>query len=484
MNLSPLEENKINFLEKLDEKEIKPQFPKKKKTGKIFLLTIIFLLVFLVSFFSPVIISTKKMLSSFNARDFFSIWKTVVKLISAQDKTMKGEKENRINILLLGIGGKGHDGPNLTDTIILLSIQPKEKKAAILSIPRDLYVPIPGYSWKKINSAYAYGEINNSGGELTSQVAEDILGMPINYYLTCDFNGFQKILDDLGGIEINVEKSFTDNEYPTSDFKIQTISFKEGLQKMSGEKALEFVRSRHGNNGEGSDFARSKRQEKVIVAVKNKIFSFGTLANPSKISNLLNSLSDHIKTNMELYEIIRLANLAKGIDYTKTITKVLDDSRDGPLYSDITVDGAFILKPKTGSFKEISDIAQNIFSEEPLAAAASNNEKAVQKTKIIVQNGTTYPGLAFNSSEDLKSLNFDIIEIGNAAKQDYEKTIIYDLTNGLKNDSLKILKEKFNAEDYPSSPEFLANGSGIDFLIILGKNVVPTSATNTKNYSL
>ena len=174
---------------------------------------------------------------------------------------------------------------------------------------------------------------------------------------------------------------------------------------------------------------------------------------------------------MEPHEIIRLANLAKNIDRTKIITQVLDNNK-GPLYSDITIDGAYILKPKAGNFKELASIVNNIFDQ---SINSANKDLINQKTKIIVQNGTTYPGLAFDIAQKLKSLNFEVLQISNAPEQNYKKTIIYNLTQGEKEESLKILKEKLEAEVSSSRPDFLDNELPADFLIILGRNALPAS---------
>lgn len=479
---------KINLLNDFKQREIRDQDellpPKKSKKIKILFFVAVFIFFFLISFFSPLIVSTKNILRNFGSGNVLGFWQTVVKLINAQDKLLKGEENDRINILLLGMGGKGHEGPYLTDTVILVSIKPSEKKTALFSIPRDLYVPVPGFGWRKINIAYTLGEISKKeGGELTSQAVENIFELPIHYFVACDFNGFKKIIDDAGGIDVYVEKSFTDNQYPFDDLKTQTISFKEGKQKMSGEEALKFVRSRHGTNNENSDFARSKRQQKVILALKNKILSFGTLINPTKISNLLNGLNENVKTNLELYEIIKLTNLAKNIDNSNVIAKVLDNGADGLLSSTIAENGAYILKPKAGNFKEIAFVVNNIFKVSGVVNAAISTDKdsnvpSNYGAKIIVKNGTVYPGLAAKTAENLKSEKFELIKIGNSLRRDYEKTIVCDLTEGGKKEALEILKEKLEADACFSNPDLETDESGADFLIILGKNAIPLANTN------
>ena len=184
-----------------------------------------------------------------------------------RNKTLEGEKDDRINILIMGMGGKYHEGSYLTDTIMIASIKPSTKQVSLVSLPRDLQVEIPGYGWRKINNANAFGEINNEGygAELARQVVEKSFDMDIHYYIRIDFTGFEEIVDSLNGIDVMVDSAFTDYQYPTEDKKYQIVSFRAGPQTMYGEEALKYARSRHsGMNGEGSDFARSKRQQKNI----------------------------------------------------------------------------------------------------------------------------------------------------------------------------------------------------------------------------
>ncbi|MFH0927967.1 MAG: LCP family protein, partial [bacterium] len=182
----------------------------------------------------------------------------------------KSDNTGRTNILLLGVGGYGHEGPQLSDTILLVSLDREDKKVGIISIPRDLSVEIPGYGERKINSANAYGEEKGQGEgpKLAAQVAESVFGMPVHYYVRVDFNAFQSIIDQIGGVDINVDRAFTDSQYPTNDYGVETISFNAGWQHMDGQTALKYSRSRHGTGGEGSDFARSARQQKILNAVK------------------------------------------------------------------------------------------------------------------------------------------------------------------------------------------------------------------------
>lgn len=147
----------------------------------------------------------------------YSLWENVKRLAGSEDLLLKGENEGRINFLILGQGGVVHDGPYLTDTIILASIKPDTKQVALLSLPRDLVVNIPSWGFKKINSANAYGEEKGTGqgAVLATEVVNKLVNLPIHYYIRLDFDGFKKIIDQIGGVSINIERSFTDNQFPT-----------------------------------------------------------------------------------------------------------------------------------------------------------------------------------------------------------------------------------------------------------------------------
>jgi LCP family protein required for cell wall assembly len=198
---------------------------------------------------------------------------SVKNFIFHSDNVMIGQTDDRINILLLGIGGSGHDGPYLSDTNIIMSIKPSTKEVAMISIPRDLAVKINNYGVRKINNANAFGELEQSGNgaEYARKVFEETFNISIPYYARVDFEAFKEIIDNVGGITVNVERSFTDLSYPGPNDSYQTISFQAGEQEMNGEQALIFSRSRHGSNGEGSDFARARRQQLMLSAFKKKL---------------------------------------------------------------------------------------------------------------------------------------------------------------------------------------------------------------------
>lgn len=342
---------KLNFLNYFQEKKERKWFK------KIFRPLIVLCLVVLL-FFSQILFTSESIL---NEVPKLSFWKGVIKLVIFQKPLLKGEISDRINLLLLGMGGAEHEGAYLTDTIILVSLKSSTQQVALLSIPRDLYVPIPGYGWQKINAANAVGEIKEKdGGKLSSLVVSHLFDLPIHYYLRVDFEGFKKIIDLLGGIEVMVERSFIDSQFPAPYFKYQTIRFERGQQTFDGKRALEFVRSRHGSNGENSDFSRIKRQQKVLLAVKEKLKKIKILEEPKKIWHLLNLFEKYFKTNLEFDELISLGKIISQIEENKIITKSLGIEENGLLIPDIN-NGAYILRPKSGDFKELIKVAQEIF---------------------------------------------------------------------------------------------------------------------------
>jgi polyisoprenyl-teichoic acid--peptidoglycan teichoic acid transferase len=305
------------------------------------------------------------------------------------------ESDNRVNILLLGTGGGSHEGPNLTDTLIFASLDPQNNKVTLVSIPRDLWVPDLSMSVKKINGAYADGEAKKKGGGLieAKAVVSEITGQTIDYGVRLDFSGFVKAVNIIGGLDVNVENTFDDYQYPidgqednscghtpdeaqalasdsaeqlVQDFpcRYKHIHFDKGLQHMDGETALEFVRSRHATQTiEASDFARSTRQEKVIKAFKDKVLSAQTLINPGKIISLYNILSGSIDTDIkqgEFDDFIRLAEKMRNAKIQSVVIDAGDDTvqRPGlltipPISSDYDYAWTLIPRVGNGNFSEI-----------------------------------------------------------------------------------------------------------------------------------
>ncbi|MFN2581651.1 MAG: LCP family protein [Candidatus Dormibacteria bacterium] len=250
----------------------------------------------------------------------------------------------RVNIAVYGYGGNGHDGAFLSDSIMLISIQPQPNgppQVAEISIPRDWYVPIQlstsRTTYARINEAYSdgmtgEGPVNpsqeNAGAAVADPTLTHLLGVNIDHFVGVDFQAFKEAVDAVGGVDVNVPATFTDYQYPhgecdQGDCAYTTVHFKAGMQHMNGATALQFARSRHGDNGEGSDFARSRRQQLVVAALKQKAESAGGIGS---LPGLINSLGDNVLTDLQIGDAESLYGLVQNLD-TKTIEHVsLDDS--------------------------------------------------------------------------------------------------------------------------------------------------------------
>jgi len=247
-------------------------------------------------------------------------------------KSTKG----RTNILLLGIPGGHHAGKDLTDTLIFFSIDRRSGASLMLSLPRDIWID----SMKaKINTAYHYGEEKKVGGglSLVKKVVSEVTGQPIHYAVLLDFSGFVKAIDALGGVEVEVKEGFTDNRYPlpgkendnchgdsTYQCRYERLHFEAGWQHMDGERALKYARSRYSVGDEGTDFARSRRQQRVLLAVRRKIFSWNTLRHPSNFWQLYQILKSSVKTDIRPQDYAGLVKLALKFDPSRLRTEVLD----------------------------------------------------------------------------------------------------------------------------------------------------------------
>jgi polyisoprenyl-teichoic acid--peptidoglycan teichoic acid transferase len=464
---------------------------KKSIIGRLFKMAAVFFIFCLVTL---LIFTTQALYSGYSGGLSNAWYKNISfiapiqQLVESADRKLKGEENDRINILLLGMGGEKHSGGYLTDTIMLVSIQPSTKKVSMLSIPRDLVVPIEGMGWKKINSINSYAELKNpgDGGQAVSQAIGDILDIPINYFIRVDFQGFIKIVDELGGVKVTVDNQLDDyrypimgreNSYPLSS-RYEHLSVKPGETEMDGELALKFARSRHGLGAEGSDFARARRQQKIIEAVKDKALSLETLFKPLAIKNIITVLDNHVSMNVEIPEMIKFWQLSKGIKRENIINKVLDTSAGGLLVNGRGDEGAYILEPRSGDFTEIQYLVKNIFSDAP---QKEKNEIAEESARVEIRNGTWVNGLASHESLDLEKYGFKVVRVSNAGERNLATSTIYDITYGAKLKSLKILKEKTGASVGFGLPEWLDKemkeeastrtmDEKPDFILVLGQD--------------
>jgi LCP family protein required for cell wall assembly len=338
---------------------------------------------------------------------------------------MKGEKEDRVNILLLGMrGANDPSGGLLSDTIQVLSIEPKANKASLISIPRDLYVDNPATGSKsKLNAVHAYGEQKGPGQGMTymEQEVGTITGLPIQYAVTVNFDAFNQLLTAIGGITITLDKPFEEsaqfNQLGVCDantFTIKTGQFQNkvikshtvvvngvkkkvsikapmyplcsnahpecngdfklpaGQQTLTAEQALCYARSRDNTN----DFQRAQRQQQVMQAIKDKLLSVGTLTDFGKLNGIMSSLGDNVKTDMQPWELKRLYDLygeMKGYTMYNRVIDSTDDPEVGLVYGVQDPTAGDILMPKGDNYDKIQSLFQNIFTLSPQPAKSQSN---------------------------------------------------------------------------------------------------------------
>ena len=264
-----------------------------------------------------------------------------------------------LNILFLGYGGPGDDGPYLTDSMLVASIEPTSQRAAILSIPRDLVVPIPalpdtGTITARINLAYAIGldrqrfpNVRDSwraatgGGDLAAASVSEVIGRPVDYWIAVDFAAARHVIDALGGIEVTVPQPLDDRYFPATDRTgYRHIHFDAGRQRLSGERALEYARSRQTT----SDFDRSRRQQLLLMAIRQPLGSLGV----AQLLALVPVLRDNVRTNLRPSELFQLAHILAKIPPGNIRQIGLDDSR--MLLRRDLPDGTYLLSPRDGDF--------------------------------------------------------------------------------------------------------------------------------------
>jgi LCP family protein required for cell wall assembly len=415
-------------------------------------------------------------ISNENKKSFVhDVSSVVTSVISPKLKALRGEDEGRINILLLGLSGGNRPGKNLTDTIMIMSVDTKEKKVALLSLPRDLYVSIPGSDYStKINTIYQHGIQNNEDAEPIRKTVEEITGLPMHYFLILDFDGFEKIIDDIGGINVMVERDIYDPRYPGPNFSYETFEIKKGLAHMDGKTALKYARERH-NDPEG-DFGRAKRQQVVIQAAKNRVFSLKTFLNVVTLNNLLNTLERHIKTDIAIDDIESFIALSKAVD-SQNITNVVADAwnRDSLLkVSHVYAGGVmmFILVPQVGSWSEVQDLAQNIFDLDIIKKRKAEIEN--EKASIAIVNQSTANDLG-NKIRDLLEDRLqmkDISLVYYQVKPSRAQTVVVDNTSGKKLYTLDELIKKLPARPGSANSDIMKMDKNYDFVVLLGNDLV------------
>jgi LCP family protein required for cell wall assembly len=303
-------------------------------------------------------------------------------------------------------------GGNLADTIMVISIDPKQSKVAMISVPRDLYVTVPGTQDKqKINAVHALGEKKKKGQGLEDMKAilSDVTGLSVDYAASINFEGFKQLIDTIGGVEITLDQPFSEVlqfkgieqrcdlitfTVPSGNYEEKRIQRKNGTyyanpkryplcyakatatenlecggsftlpagkQTLSGDSALCYVRSRKTSN----DFERAKRQQIIVQLVKDKVLSSETLMNFDKLNQLLDNLGDNVRTDLRPWEMKRFFDVYKEMQNMQIYQRVLENSEEGLLYTPPENGAGYILLPIGDNYDRIRDMAKNIFNLPP-----------------------------------------------------------------------------------------------------------------------
>ncbi|MEW5961019.1 MAG: LCP family protein, partial [Chloroflexota bacterium] len=380
------------------------------------------------------------------------------------------ERKERVNILLLGIDKRPDEVYSRTDTMILVTVDPNTKTAGMLSIPRDLWVSIPGYDEDRVNKAYFLGDRDaypGGGPALAMKTIQYNLGVPVHFYTQIDFDGFRQVVDTLGGIDIYVPETIDDPNFPDNNYGYDPFYIEAGQHTLDGYTALKYARTRA---TAGSDFSRAQRQQAVLLAIKDKALQLNMLP---KIPELWNSMSGAFGTNLEMIDIVELSQLADEIDPAGIQSAVLDHTYT---YDYIVPDtGAQVLIPYREKMRILIDemFAETAPVEGPspaeveaiqaqqtaqAQARAQEIEQNVQRqeevkafltqedARLVVQNGTSIPGLASQTALFLKQHGFDILQFGPADTTTYTHTVIV-VYNEDKVYTLQVLTALFEVDE-------------------------------------
>ena len=396
---------------------------------------------------------------------------------------LKGESSGRVNILLAGNSADdvGHNGGNLTDSIMIVSIDTTTHNAFMLSIPRDLWVNIPTMGHQKINAAITVSDFSSPGypsngmGQL-EQIIQTQLGIPINYYVLVDYAALRDATNAVGGIPVNIQSSDPRGLYdPSIDFTTNgpLVKLSNGWHTLNGQQALNLARARgdaYGSYGyELSDFARTQNQRLMLVALAQKAKSTGVVTNPIKITSLFSAFSNNIKTDMTLNNVLRFAQITKPIDLNAIQSEGFSYAGDNPLLKGRVdpVSGQDALVPSLGvdNFTALTQYYEQLTSKNPVVREGAN---------VVIINGSDKTGIASVEGDKITTAGYTVSSVGSAGSK-YSGTMIVDMSDGKKPATLAGLKGYFpgsvvQLSEKSAQAKEAQNYTSADFVVILGQN--------------
>jgi LCP family protein required for cell wall assembly len=363
------------------------------------------------------------------------------------------DQRDRITVLLLGTDQRPDDpSPPRTDNMIVVTADLHSGKVGMISLPRDMFVPIPGFDRSgKINTAYTVGESNKypgGGGELAKKTVSELLGYPIDYYIKLNFDGFVRIVDLIGGIDMQVPKAIHDEEYPTMDYGYTTFHIDAGFHHLDGETALKYVRTRHADD----DFERARRQQAVLLAIKDRFLEQKLLAT-LKIFDIMDVLSSSVEHDIppaDMLDLVALASdLTDDMDISQIDQLVLDThygriDADSP-YGWIIVPDRTKIRPavdrifanttakpridqealaRLRSQQQAAATRQQVQNSYEAQAETLRSQLAAEGARIALLDGAGDATLASRAADWLRRQGYNIVEHGQADRSDYQRTVL------------------------------------------------------------
>lgn len=384
--------------------------------------------------------------------------------------SLYGEGDGRINILLMGKGGPDHDGGDLTDSMLVASVDPINNGIALVSIPRDLWVK-PDDLWPmKINAVYSSAKnqalyknptdkegAEKAGIEAAESIVEEYLGIKINYYGMVDFSAFEEAVNILGGINVTLDEPYSD---PTMYIGSKMLNLPAGEVYLDGATALGYARSRYGS--ERGDFDRGDHQQRVMVGIKNKALNLGTFGNPLKVSKLIETFGNRVQTNFSLSEIMRFYELAKKNDDSK-ITNV-DLAKDGEAVVQTgMIGGQSVVYPIAG-VNDYSEVQKYIRGK------LIDSFIIKEQPTVIILNGTTRPGAAKLRADELKSYGYNVLQVADAPNTDITSTTLVDTTGGAKKYTKRYMELRFDTKAVKEIKGMDLSPYIADYIVVIGPN--------------
>ena len=373
---------------------------------------------------------------------------------------------DRVTILVMGIDRRAGEEERgyLTDTMLLVTLDPVAHTAAMLSIPRDLWVEIPGFGENTINTANRSGDwydYPGGGPALAVKTVQHNLGVTINYYVRMDFTAFETFIDAIGGIDIYNEEEIDDPTYPNGSYGYEPFFLPAGPHHLNGHDALRYARTRH---TPGSDIDRAERQQQVVMAVRERVLSLNML--PTLIASapmLFQTLNESIWTDLSLDQIVSLALMAQDVPRENIRSAVIGFEY---VQEGVTSDGKQVLIPLRDKIRELRD---ELFTSSSVLQPADPADEpaliAAEAARLQVLNGAGVEGLACDTEAWLITQGLDAADCATADRVDYVSTVIVDYTG--KPYTVSWLKRIFGVSTIISSAD---PTSDYDVKVILGKD--------------